>query len=502
MLGYVMGPRPGPEVDLANGEESWRYGHPAGSATASARGIAGLFAAAVTGRDGAPPLLTADTVFAVGQQQVRGTDEVLGLPDRAHGVVFQKASQALAWGGPRSFGHDGAAGAVGCVDPDTGVAFGYTIARGPWPGGATPGPRRRPRASGVCAGRGTPGTVRRTGDVTRARCPDRVRITWNVNSVMQRVPRLLPLVGAVRRGVPAETAHRRRLRRPARPGSPRGYDYAAHGQGQWNGVALCPGGARRVRPASRNREARAVTRRARVRVHSLYVPNGRVVGSALPQTGVARRAARSRGGLTEPSSCAATSTSPTDADVFDPHAYRDETHVTVPERAALAALQDLGLRDVVRDRWPGERVFSYWDYRAGMFHQNLGMRIDLVLAGAPVAARVVAAWIDREARKGTAPSDHAPVVVDLDDAPDGDIGRWSAAVGRRSATRPDPVAAGQGLTLGVGTEPGAGRAQSRLVGSEAPRRPGAASSRPARRARAPPPDHAVPSARPAPPCRW
>lgn len=148
MLGYVMGPRPGPEVDLANGEESWRYGHPAGSATASARGIAGLFAAAVTGRDGAPPLLTADTVFAVGQQQVRGTDEVLGLPDRAHGVVFQKASQALAWGGPRSFGHDGAAGAVGCVDPDTGVAFGYTIARGPWPGGADPAALAVARALG------------------------------------------------------------------------------------------------------------------------------------------------------------------------------------------------------------------------------------------------------------------------------------------------------------------------------------------------------------------
>ncbi len=76
----------------------------------------------------------------------------------------------------------------------------------------------------------------------------------------------------------------------------------------------------------------------------------------------------------------------------------------------------------MRERWPTERVFTYWDYRAGMFHQDLGMRIDLVLASAPVAERVRAAWVDRQARKGSGPSDHAPVIVDLDEAPDGDIG--------------------------------------------------------------------------------
>jgi exodeoxyribonuclease-3 len=113
---------------------------------------------------------------------------------------------------------------------------------------------------------------------------------------------------------------------------------------------------------------------------------------------------------------------PADADVFDPKAYVGQTHVTPPERQALADLQALGLRDVVRDRWPTERVFSYWDYRAGMFHKDLGMRIDLVLASAPVSDRVRAAWVDRHARKGTGPSDHAPVMVDLDEAPDGDIG--------------------------------------------------------------------------------
>ena len=101
--------------------------------------------------------------------------------------------------------------------------------------------------------------------------------------------------------------------------------------------------------------------------------------------------------------CGDMNIAPTDDDVFDPDAYVGQTHVTPPERAALAELQALGLHDVVRDRWPDERVFTYWDYRAGMFHQDLGMRIDLVLASEPVADRVQAAWVDRQARKGNGP---------------------------------------------------------------------------------------------------
>jgi exodeoxyribonuclease-3 len=113
---------------------------------------------------------------------------------------------------------------------------------------------------------------------------------------------------------------------------------------------------------------------------------------------------------------------PTDDDLWDPALFVHSTHVTPAERKALAELTGIGLHDVVRDRWPTERVFSYWDYRAGRFHKDLGMRIDLVLAGADPAGRVAAAWVDRKARKGTGPSDHAPVIVDLDTAPDGDIG--------------------------------------------------------------------------------
>src|SRR4029078_517529 len=98
---------------------------------------------------------------------------------------------------------------------------------------------------------------------------------------------------------------------------------------------------------------------------------------------------------------------PTDDDVFDPDAYIGQTHVTPPEREALAELQALGLHDVGRDRWPKARVFTYWDYRAGMFHQDLGMRIDLVLASGPVAERVKAAWVDRPGPKRTAARGHA-----------------------------------------------------------------------------------------------
>jgi exodeoxyribonuclease-3 len=177
-------------------------------------------------------------------------------------------------------------------------------------------------------------------------------------------------------------------------------------------------------------------------VVSVYVPNGRVPDSEHYQYKLAWLASLREVVAAGPEAtivCGDMNIAPADADVFDPDAYIGQTHVTPPERAALAELEALGLRDVVRDRWPTERVFTYWDYRAGMFHQDLGMRIDLVLAGAPVADRVRAAWVDRHARKGSGPSDHAPVIVDLDEAPDGDIGPVvpppSAPAARRGAKK-------------------------------------------------------------------
>jgi exodeoxyribonuclease-3 len=190
-------------------------------------------------------------------------------------------------------------------------------------------------------------------------------------------------------------------------------------------------------------EARAVAAVCNgVRVMSVYAPNGREPGSEHYQYKLAWFASLGESvgtGAERTVVCGDMNIAPTDDDVFDPDAYVGQTHVTPPEREALAELQGLGLRDVVRDRWPRERVFTYWDYRAGMFHQDLGMRIDLVLASEDVADRVRAAWVDRQARKGSRPSDHAPVIVDLDEAPDGDIGPVvpppSAPVTRRGAAK-------------------------------------------------------------------
>ena len=262
--------------------------------------------------------------------------------------------------------------------------------------------------------------------------------TWNVNSVKQRVPRLLPWLEQRRPDVVCLQETKLTTEAfdalLAAPLSELGYEAAGHGQGQWNGVARLSrvglddverGFARQPDYGGRA-EARAISATCGgIRVHSLYVPNGREPGSdhyayKLEWLAALREAVAD--GPAEVALCGDINIAPADADVFDPAAYVGHTHVTEPERAALGAFLGDGLRDVVRDRWPDERVFSYWDYRAGMFHQDLGMRIDLILASAPVAARVQAAWVDRAARKGTGPSDHAPVIVDLDTAPDGDIG--------------------------------------------------------------------------------
>jgi exodeoxyribonuclease III len=261
--------------------------------------------------------------------------------------------------------------------------------------------------------------------------------TWNVNSVKQRAPRLLPWLDKRQPDVVclqetklADDAFRDLLGDEL---ADRGYSIALHGEPSWNGVAILsrvglddvvPGlpGA----PGFPDPEARSISATCDgIRVVSVYVPNGRVPGSDHYEYKLAWLASL-RGALAagadETVLCGDMNIAPTDDDVFDPEAYVGQTHVTPAEREALAELEALGLRDVVRDRWPDERVFTYWDYRAGMFHQDLGMRIDLVLAGTPISDRVRAAWVDREARKGKGPSDHAPVIVDLDEAPDGDIG--------------------------------------------------------------------------------
>jgi exodeoxyribonuclease III len=265
-----------------------------------------------------------------------------------------------------------------------------------------------------------------------------VRIaTWNVNSVKQRVPRLLPWLDERRPDVvclqETKLSDDAFIELLGDELADRDYEVAVHGEATWNGVAILSrvgldGAVAGIAgaPGFPDPEARAVSATcAGIRVVSVYVPNGREPDSEHYRYKLAWLASLKEmiaGGPAATVVCGDMNIAPTDDDVFDPDAYIGETHVTPPEREALADLQSLGLHDVVRDRWPNERVFTYWDYRAGMFHQDLGMRIDLVLASSPVADRVQAAWVDRQARKGTGPSDHAPVIVDLDEAPDGDIG--------------------------------------------------------------------------------
>ncbi|MGH3697063.1 MAG: exodeoxyribonuclease III [Pseudonocardiaceae bacterium] len=264
--------------------------------------------------------------------------------------------------------------------------------------------------------------------------------TWNVNSVRSRLPRLVAWLDQRRPDVVCLQETKLSVDAFDELVGPvmaeRGYTVAHHGEGRWNGVAI----ASRIglddvvtglldEPTNPigsgpEPEARAVSATcAGLRISSVYVPNGRTPDD--PHYGykldwmAALRATIAAGVPEVTLVCGDMNVAPADEDVYDPAAYVTSTHVTPPERDALRAL---GLHDVMRERWPGERIFTYWDYRAGMFHQDLGMRIDLVLAGSDVAPRTCAAWVDRAARKGSTPSDHAPVIVDLDEAPDGDCG--------------------------------------------------------------------------------
>jgi exodeoxyribonuclease-3 len=253
--------------------------------------------------------------------------------------------------------------------------------------------------------------------------------TWNVNSVTARVPRLVEWLGATRPDVVC--LQETKCAADAFPYDevrPLGYEVAAHGDGRWNGVALLSRvGLADVTRGLRNEpgfpdpEARAIGATCGgVRVWSVYIPNGREPGhdhyayklswlSALRDTMADELPSHSAYAV-----CGDFNVAPTDDDVWDPSRFVGSTHVTPPERAALAELQALGLRDVVPRPLKYDRPFTYWDYRAGMFHRNEGMRIDLVYASEPLADAVTDAYVDREARKGKGPSDHAPVVVDVD----------------------------------------------------------------------------------------
>jgi exodeoxyribonuclease III len=251
--------------------------------------------------------------------------------------------------------------------------------------------------------------------------------TWNVNSVVARLPRLVGWLEATKPDVVClQETKIADASFPSGEIEALGYELVLHGDGRWNGVAILSRiGFEDVRrgfdsePGFPDAEARAVSATCGgLRVWSVYVPNGRSLDNehytyklgwlaALREALLAGKATGQHLAV-----CGDFNIAPTDADVWDPSAFIGSTHVSQPERDALAGIVAIGFDDVQPRAFKG-LPFTYWDYRAGMFHTGKGMRIDLVLLDVAVAATVSDAYIDRDARKGTGPSDHAPVVVDL-----------------------------------------------------------------------------------------
>jgi exodeoxyribonuclease-3 len=258
-----------------------------------------------------------------------------------------------------------------------------------------------------------------------------VRIaTWNVNSLKARLPRVEEWLGYAQPDVLclqetklADTAF------PAMAFQSLGYESAHAGEGRWNGVAvLSRVGIEDLHAgfddgAEPDAEARLLWATCGgVRVASAYIPNGREVDSDHYRYKLAWLA-RLRAHLEKTSDpgadvvvCGDFNIAPTDEDVWNPKVFEGSTHVTEPERAAFRSLLEWGLVDTFRETNPEPRLFTYWDYRAGRFHKHEGMRIDFVLASRSLADRVTFATVDRNARKGQQPSDHAPVIVDVADA--------------------------------------------------------------------------------------
>jgi exodeoxyribonuclease-3 len=253
--------------------------------------------------------------------------------------------------------------------------------------------------------------------------------TWNVNSLKARLARVeewlayaQPDVICLQETKLADAAF------PAMAFAALGYDSAHHGDGRWNGVAILSrvgvsdvasgfgdGGAG---VAAESRLLAATC--GGVRVHSVYVPNGRSLDSEqypakLDWLARLRALLDARADPAQPLAILGDfNIAPDDRDVYDPAKFVGATHVSGPERAALATLADWGLVDAFRQVYEGDRLYTWWDYRAGDFHNHRGMRIDLVLVTKPLADGVRWALVDRNARKGQSPSDHAPLVVDFD----------------------------------------------------------------------------------------
>lgn len=251
--------------------------------------------------------------------------------------------------------------------------------------------------------------------------------TWNVNSLKARLPRVEEWLAYAQPDVLCmQETKLSDATFPAMAFQALGYESAHHGRGQWNGVAIlsrvgiddvvdgfCEG-------LEADQDTRLVSATCGgVRVHSVYVPNGRALDDPHYQYKL-DWLSRMRVHLentcdpdTAVAVCGDFNVAPEDRDVWDPKRFLKTTHTSKPEREALQRLGDWGLQDAFRAVHQEDRLYTYWDYRAGDFHQHRGMRIDLVLASKPLVEKVAYALIDRFARKGKLPSDHAPLLVDF-----------------------------------------------------------------------------------------
>jgi exodeoxyribonuclease-3 len=250
--------------------------------------------------------------------------------------------------------------------------------------------------------------------------------TWNVNSLTARLPRVTQWIDEHQPDVLClQETKQADDKFPAGTFTELGYESAHHGDGRWNGVALISrvgltDVVRGLGSEDDDHGCRMVAGSCGgARVHSVYVPNGRSLdnefyGFKLAWLARVRAVLEETSAPTDPVAvCGDFNVAPDDGDVWDPAHFVGMTHVSQPERDALRRLEDWGLVDVFR-RFNDPGVFSWWDYRGGDFHQGRGMRIDLLLVSEALAARATAAFVDRDARKGEKPSDHAPVVVDFD----------------------------------------------------------------------------------------
>jgi len=250
--------------------------------------------------------------------------------------------------------------------------------------------------------------------------------TWNVNSLKARLPRVQAWIADVQPDVVMMQETKMTDKAfPALAFSEMGYDSAHFGQGQWNGVAIVSKvGLSDVQTnfaaGEPDAEARIITATCGgVKVVSVYVPNGRALDhehyhyklrwldSLLAHV---QAVAKPTDALVVGGDF---NIAPSDIDVWDTKALEGSTHVSAPEREKLQALCDWGLRDVVREQHPEPKIYSWWDYRNGSFHRGWGMRIDLMLTTSKVADDTTWSAIDRNARKGEQPSDHAPVLIEV-----------------------------------------------------------------------------------------